>query len=83
MENQRKIPRSIGLLKRFTFTPHLLKGFKPRVSLWKTKASFLLLVVSCDRFVVILGAPNSVVGVCPNLIVKDLDSALKDSHIGR
>ena len=44
---------------------------------------FLLTCVFCNRFVVCLGAPNSVVGVCLKLIVKAPDSALKDSDSGR
>ena len=37
--------------------------------------------VDCNIFVVCLGAPNLVVGVCLKLIVKALDSALKDSIV--
>ena len=57
----------------------------PRVSLCRKPRllDFLLVCVTCNRFVVCLGAPNFVVGVCLKLIVKALDSALKDSNSGR
>ena len=42
-----------------------------------------LCVVCCNRFVVCLRAPNSVVGVCLKLVVRAPDSTLKDFNSGR